>query len=57
VSDAVDVWCWNILAAVNTDVRIAHVIGHYQHDIRSLSLTVRRLENDADDDENDGGRG
>jgi hypothetical protein len=57
LSDPIDVWCWNVSAAVNADVRVAQVVGHNQQDIRSLCLTVPHLVNDTGDGQKDGGRG
>jgi hypothetical protein len=47
--EPIDVWCRNITAAVNAEIRVAKIVGRNQEDVRSLWLAVPRLAKDAGD--------
>src|SRR5262249_49336770 len=34
--NAIDVWRWNVFAAVDPDIGVAKIVGHNQQDVRTL---------------------
>ena len=46
-ADRIDVWSWKLFAAMHTDVAVAEIVGHNEHDIRpsrtALSLSKARF--------------